>query len=106
MSLSQVHIASLYLGAPGAYGNVLALTYKAVWSQTMPAPGVTDKAAPEGSTDFGQPSFEISAAAADVFVAVSPTPDATSSPRIVVRAGETRNVFCRPGDKLAWIEAT
>ena len=71
----------------------------------MAMAGTTGQGAPNFDTSGpGAPCYEVRSTA-DIFVAVAPTPDATNGARIFVPAGETRNIFCAPGDKLAWIAA-
>lgn len=105
MAFTGMHIACGYINAPAD----AALMGPVIWSQTMAGAGTTTRAAPKrGDNDFGRGgadlSFEI-AAAVDAFVAIGPAPDASVGPRLLVRAGETRNVSCDPGDKVAWAAA-
>lgn len=75
------------------------------WARTLDTPGTTDLAVP--TTANISVMFEVSASV-DSFVSRGPTPPDPASVmnrRILVRAGETRNVFCDPGDKLAWAAA-
>jgi hypothetical protein len=102
---SGTHIACGYVYAPGE----VALMGKIAWSETQASPGTTTNVAPDnpttiGSHGTGKTAFEISASV-DIWVAIGPTPDATAGPRVLVRGGTDRNLFCRPGDKLAWIAA-
>jgi len=70
----------------------------------MTAGGTTTNTAVVGTAgQEGQPTFEIAnSTSSDVLVSYGAAPDAVNGPLILVRAGETRNVFCKPGDKLAW----
>lgn len=112
MALSnKVHVACSFVGASGQGSRIQDLTRSPVWSETLSAAGVTTQAAPASSSSYGDPCFEISAGV-DVYVAIGPTPDASqavgstgNSARLVVRSGETRNVFCKQGDKLAYVLA-
>ena len=110
MALSGVHIACGFIGGSRFYQGESDLVRKPSWSQTMATAGTTSQAAPDNGhrpgmgADLGQPSYEIRSSL-DVFVAIGPTPDATSGARLFVAAGETRNVFCDVGDKLAWVAA-
>ncbi|MDV2987018.1 UNVERIFIED_CONTAM: hypothetical protein Q9R58_22165 [Methylobacteriaceae bacterium AG10] len=82
-----------------------ALLREVYWARTMSGAGATDIAVPTGANTSVM--FEI-AAGVDAFItrgATPPDPASASSPRVLVRAGETRNLFCDPGDKLAWAAA-
>lgn len=97
MALSGVHISCVTVSSRGS----ASLVSKINWSQTMDNEGVTSLGAmPDGS------SFEIYPAA-DVFVAVGPNPDASEAGagRLFCPAGITRNVYCAPGDRVAWVLA-
>ncbi len=108
MALTGVHVACLFVGGAGASRQVVEISGKAAWSQTMASPGTTTQAAVSNSQTYGDPCFEIRSAA-DVYVAVGKNPDASQTTgtgdtaRILVAGGETRNIFASPGDKLAWI---
>jgi hypothetical protein len=81
MALSGVHVACVNINL----SNGASLIGKVSWSQTMTAAGTTASSAPNDRNM----SFEISAAA-DAYVATGATPDAAAGPRVLVRAGETR----------------
>lgn len=102
---SGVHILCGFVDTTGE----ASLLGQFVWSQTMASAGTTTRAAPtRGDNDFARGGadlcFEI-AAGVDAFVAIGPTPDATAGARMLVRGGDTRNVLCDPGDKVAWVAA-
>ncbi len=108
MALSGVHITFGY-SAGGNIGGTL-LVYKATSSQTMASATTSTVTAPAQGTSFGdialQPTCSISASA-PIYYALGPTPDATSGARryfdpTTVAAGSI-DVYCDPGDKLAWI---
>lgn len=73
------------------------------WSQTFTAAGTTTNAS---SIDGNM--FQISAGV-DAFIAVGKTPVASSvtgaddGARYFLPAGSTREVFCKQGDKVAWV---
>lgn len=75
---------------------------KPVWSRSMTTAGMTDRAAAEGHD-----VWDITAAA-DAFVAIGATPDASqangegASARVLIRAGERRMFACRAGERVAW----
>ncbi|MBA9071720.1 hypothetical protein FHR71_005506 [Methylobacterium sp. RAS18] len=110
MALNGVHIACGYVGDAGQKGVVQSLGRAPLWSQTMASAGVTTLAAPKSDGDLGSPSFEIRSSQ-DIYVAFGTTPDASQASgsggaaRILVPANETRNLFCAPGDRLAWVLA-
>lgn len=108
---------SVTCGMIGTKGGTSLLTNPS-WSQAMATAGTTSvaggakiPAAPAQTFDALALGFEIQAAA-DSWVAwgsapvASTTGGSTSNTAcILVRAGETRNVYCSPGDQLAWIAA-
>ena len=116
MALSGVHITCAYVGGRrGLITHGMLLLGVVVWSRTMAAPGVTDEAAPESgeyqNPSCGDASFEVRSSI-DVYVAFAPNPDASkavgttrNTARIFIPAGETRNVFANPGDRVAWVAA-
>ncbi|MBA9071636.1 hypothetical protein FHR71_005422 [Methylobacterium sp. RAS18] len=105
MAFTGVSIACGYVSAPPSPALFGAMQ----WSQTMSAAGTTGKAAtasdkgPPGATGSNL-AFEVTSDA-DIWVAISETPDATNGPRVLVRAGETRNLFAKQGERVAWILA-
>jgi hypothetical protein len=111
MALSGVHIVCGYVGGFGAGNFIQSLIGKIAWSQTMASAGTTSQAAPDVASAYGAPAFEIRSSV-DCYVAIGAVPDAsqttsstTSNARIFVPSGETRNIFCSKGDKLAWVAA-
>ncbi len=112
MALSGLNATCGFVGVKGG-GSLLA---SFAWSQTMSSPGTTTLSAREPSRPSGQYDalllgFEVTTSI-DAWVSVGPAPDASqangSTPntaRILVRSGETRNVFCNSGDYLAWTAA-
>jgi hypothetical protein len=115
MALSGVHVACGFAGGQGAGGFAVQIGRPPVWSETLAAASTTVNVAPpyrgERDAHRGSPTFEIRASV-DVFIAIGPVPDASQTvstmsgnSRLFVPAGETRNVFCNPNDKLAWVAA-
>lgn len=100
MAFSGVHVACLFVG--GVRGSGLELAGKIAWSNKTLAANTASAAAPDVSRISGVPSFEVSSATADLFVAVGPNPTDPSAPVVLVRAGTDRNIICDPGDKLAY----
>lgn len=110
MALSGVHVACGYVGDEGQRDTVVTLARAPVWSQTMAAAGTTASSAPKKDRGLGSPCFEIRASK-DVYVAIGAAPNASGTSgtgqtaRVFIPANETRNLFCAPGDKLAWVDA-
>lgn len=104
MAFAGTHIACLYVGGVDVNSARLPVVGRVVWSESMASAGTTTQAAP-AHRDNSDPSFEITPAA-DIFVSIGPTPDASQSPRLLLRAADgPRNVFCRPLDRVAWVLA-
>ena len=105
MAFSGVNIAFGYVSAPPGPALFGAIQ----WSQSMSSAGTTGKAAmasdkgPPGATGSNL-AFEVTSDA-DIWFAISQTPDAAANKRVLVRAGETRNLFATQGDRVAWILA-
>jgi hypothetical protein len=99
---SFVHVSTGYV-QERQNAALMSIITDAVTSDDMS--GLTAFGAPPNllPAGFGKAAaaFEISARF-DVFVAIGPTPNALSGPRVLVRAGVDRALFCQPGDKLAW----
>lgn len=109
MAFSGVLVTCGFLGGISryvepAFSNAIGLPGRLAWSEKLTNGGTTTNSAPAANVgQEGQPSFEISnSTAGDIFIAYGPTPDLTNGPVLLVRQGDTRNVFCRPGDRLAW----
>lgn len=105
MALTGVHIACAFAGGSGKRGLTLPLLRKPQWSETMASAGTTALAAPQDAQESGEPVFRVRTSSADIFVAIDPAPNATTGPRLFVPAGTTEDIYCSPGDKLAWIAA-
>ncbi|MBX5132530.1 hypothetical protein HJB80_07615 [Rhizobium lentis] len=104
MALSGLHIVCGYAGSQTARYTSQAVLGKIMWSEA-PASGVTStNSAPVASDIAGDPIFRLNAAA-DSWVSIGKTPDATSGTRFIVRAGADYDVYAQPGDKLQWIAA-
>ncbi|NKM55795.1 hypothetical protein GFL21_14860 [Rhizobium anhuiense] len=104
MTFSGVHVVSGFAGSQSQRYTSQAILGKISWSEA-PASGVTStNAAPASSDIAGDPVFRINAAA-DSWVSVGPTPNATSGTRFLVRSGADCDVYAAPGDKFQWIAA-
>lgn len=106
MSFSSIHVASGYVQE--RQGAALLSIVTASVTSADPS-GITAFGGPSGlnppaGVGSAAPAFEVSASA-DVFVAVGPAPDAVNGPRMLVRAGTDRALFCNQGDRLAWSAA-
>ena len=97
-------VACMYVGAAGAGLHVQALARPPVWSQVLASGATTTQAAPNYDGSVGTPSFQVRAFQ-DGYVSIGPTPNASTAPRLPIGAGETLNVFCASGDKLAFLAA-
>lgn len=104
MPLTGTHIACGFAGGSGKRGLTMPVVVKPAWSQTMASAGTTTNAAPSGGQEAGDPIFTVYASAA-IYVAIAGTPDASSGARLYIAANEEHNIYCDPGDKLAWILA-
>ena len=112
MAFSGVLVTCAFVGGISryvepAFSNPIGLTARLAWSEKMTTSGTTTNTA---STPFvgrdGQPTFEIAnSTAGDVLVSYGAAPNAATGTVILVRAGETRNVFAEVGDRLAWAAA-
>lgn len=107
MALTGVHITFGYLiSDAGDRPSGTALPFNATASDTMAAAGTSSKTASQGLP--GQrPMLSISAAA-PIFYAIGPTPDATNGPRRYfdpAARGNREDIFVNAGDKFAWIAA-
>lgn len=102
MALTGIHVVNTNLVVfQGA-----TLPSKPAWSQTMDSAGTTTNGAAGTQTSV----FQVDAGV-DAYFAVGASPNASNTTgtgqgaRYLVRAGTTREVFCQPGDKLAWTPA-
>lgn len=103
MALAGLHVVQGYAGGIGANSSVQALIANPSWSETLDAAGTTVKAA-EAGTGTGRPIFRLRSGV-DVFVAIGPTPNATTGARFYIPAEFDYDIFANPGDKVAWIVA-
>lgn len=112
MALSGVHIGCGYAGGRDAAKSVeVATPGPMAWSRTMASPGPTDLVAPRSDVALGDPIFWVTTAF-DICFAWGPNPDASKAngdtrdtARVLLRAGDTFNVFALPGDRVAWVAA-
>lgn len=106
MAFTGIHVTAGYIGP--LYGRNqtqhAALLSRVANSESMTSAGITTIAAPEHHQTMGAPVFRVQAAA-DSWVSIGSTPNASTGPRTLCRAGEDYDVFVEPGDKLAWVAA-
>lgn len=108
--MSGVHVACVYrnyLRNGGTDGPAAGV----VWSEQMLAAGATAKAAP-AYTDRPERDrnmsvgFEVAnETGAAIVIAFGGAPDPVIGPTLFVRSGETRQLVCRAGDRIAWAVA-
>ncbi|MBB2794421.1 UNVERIFIED_ORG: hypothetical protein GGD58_003291 [Rhizobium pisi] len=104
MAFSGLHVVCGYAGSQAQRWASQALLGKIAWSEA-PATGVTStNSAPASSDIAADPIFRINAAA-DSWVSIGPTPNATSGTRFLVRAGADYDIYAQQGDKFQWIAA-
>ncbi|ACE92038.1 hypothetical protein RHECIAT_CH0003090 [Rhizobium etli CIAT 652] len=104
MAFSGLHVVCGFAGSQSQRYTSQAILGKVVWSEA-PATGVTStNAAPSPSDIAGDALFRINAAA-DSWVAVGKTPDATAGTRFLVRAGADYDIYAQQGDKFQWVAA-
>ncbi|MDK4730336.1 hypothetical protein [Rhizobium phaseoli] len=104
MALTGLHVVCGYAGSQSQRWASQALLGKIAWSEA-PATGVTStNVAPASSDVAGDPIFRVNAAA-DSWVSIGKTPDATAGKRFLVRSGGDYDVYAEPGDKFQWIAA-
>lgn len=119
MALSGIHVACSYCGG-SAYDDTnwarpladswppkspaVPLMRAPIWSETLASAATTTNAAPAENPAQAEWLFEIRASV-DSYIAIGANPDASGGPRLFVAANDFREVFCSPGDKLAWVAA-
>ncbi len=107
MATPPFHVALCFGSGPGADGSPISIVGPAVWSEA-PASGVTSSnKAVDGSggpTGSGQPIFRADAVA-DSYLSIGNPPNASVSPRHLIKAGVTYDIFVKPGDKFQWVAA-
>lgn len=106
MALAGIQVEFGFLGAVGQEGNVQNVLGAPVSSENLAAPGTTAIIAPTGRDgNFnagGQPVARVFAVA-DSYVAFGAVPNASASPRALVKAGTEITRGVKPGDKVAYI---
>lgn len=105
MAFSGLHVVCGFAGVPSANRSVQPVLSNVRWSQSPSSGTPTTQAAP-GGAELGNPIFRVESSA-DVWVSVGPNPDASVSPRVLVRAttAQPYDIGVQPGDKLAWVAA-
>ncbi|MBX4967195.1 hypothetical protein [Rhizobium binae] len=104
MALTGLHVVCGFAGSQIAREKSQPILGKIAWSEA-PGSGVTStNIAPPVNDAMGQAVFRIHAAA-DSWVSIGPTPNATTGKRVLVPASVDYDVFAEPGDKFQWIAA-
>jgi hypothetical protein len=115
MALSGLHVACGHADIKGGAMLMGSLSWSQTFTGSLTSAVQTTQyafqpnAKPE-AFDAAPLCMEITTSL-DAWVAIGGTPDPTQvsgtrgTARILVRAGETRNVFCKPGDYVAAIAA-
>lgn len=104
MAFTGVHITAGYAGPAYNRTFVAPILGKIAWSETMASAGTTALGAPDAREGAGMPIYRIQSAA-DVYVAIAPSPNASTGTRTLVRAGVDYDIYAEPGDKVAWVAA-
>jgi hypothetical protein len=104
MAFAGLHVVCGYAGSLFARDKSQAILGKIAWSEAPASGVVSTNAAPQESAGSGQAIFRIRAAA-DSWVSVGPTPDATTGKRFLVPAATDYDVYAEPNDKFQWIAA-
>lgn len=105
MAFSGMHIVFGYAGS-NTNRNTGAELLTPVASENLTSAGTTTKAAPPASGALGQPMVQLRAAA-DSWASIGPNPNAANDTvvRVLVPAGQPVEVYCNPGDRVAWASA-
>lgn len=115
MALSGLHVVCGHADIKGGAMLMGALSWSQTFTGTLTSTVTTTQSAFEPNTkpvmfDAAPLCIEVTTSI-DAWVAIGGTPDPTqasgtrSSARVLVRSGETRNLFCKPGDYVAAIAA-
>ena len=104
MATPAFHVACAYVGSPTGKAKDRSLISAPVWSAHALAPSTASPAVPSGIDERGDPVFQM-VATVDTYVAIGPTPNANQSPRLLLKANDVTTVYCKPGDKVAYVAA-
>ncbi|MBX5239509.1 hypothetical protein [Rhizobium sp. NLR22b] len=104
MAFSGLHVVCGYAGSQTARYTSQAVFGKIAWSEAPASGVVSTNVAPASSDIAGDPIFRFNAAA-DSWVSIGKTPDATTGTRFLVRSGSDYDIYAAPGDKLQWVAA-
>jgi hypothetical protein len=105
MALSGTHIACAFAGNSEVRELAVEVFRPAIWSETMASGGTTTNRAPESPRpETGDAIFSVFSTA-DIFVAIGPSPNATTGPRFFVPSRTQADFAAPAGDRLAWINA-
>lgn len=103
MALSGVHVTCAFAGVDGFEDLKPALIKSPAWSESPASGTATTNLVPNSGTN-GSAILRVDASA-DSYVSIGPAPNASQSPRYLVRAGVPYDFGANPGDKLAWVAA-
>lgn len=104
MAFSGLHVVCAFAGAMSKRDKSQAIMGDIKWTESPSSGVTTTNAAPIPSDSMGDPIFRIRAAA-DSWVSIGASPNASTNPRFLVAANEDYDVFVEPGDKLQWVAA-
>lgn len=104
MAVPGLHLVCGYAGAPSQRHRSQPILGEVKWSESPSSGVTTTNAAVSPSDTMGDPIFRIRAAA-DSWVSIGSSPNASANPRVMVPANEDYDVFVEPGDKLQWVAA-
>lgn len=104
MAVPGLHVACIFGGAPTMRHLSQPIPGDIRWTESPSSGVTTTNFAPLPSDAMGDPIFRIRAAA-DSWVSIGSSPNASANPRFLVPANEDYDVFVEPGDKLQWVAA-
>lgn len=74
------------------------------WSETLSAPGTTTNVVPSvPAGSFASAILCVAAIDVAAWVAIGPSPNASTNPRRFVTVGRDVQLEAQPGDKVAWV---
>lgn len=104
MAFAGLNVNFGYGGASSGRTTGLGIRSKPYASHNMSVGGTSNVSAPGVTVGQGQPIATVDSVA-DAWVAFGAAPDATVSPRFLVKAGVREDFYVESGDKLHWVLA-